>query len=88
MKHIEYHSNLAVPPGEYVDEVLSDLGMTKHELARRMGWTVSRLDALVEGSAPIEAETAALLESILKVPAHIWTGLEKEYRFVLALKKH
>ena len=30
------HSDLAVPPGEYLEEVLEELGMTKDELAKRL----------------------------------------------------
>ena len=30
------HSNLAIPPGEYLEEVITELGMSKDELAKRI----------------------------------------------------
>ncbi len=82
-----YYSDLAIPPGEYLEEVLHELGMSKTELARRMGRPAPKLSAIIKGAKAITAETALQLERVLKVPAHIWMGLESEYRLVLARKK-
>ena len=84
-KHIE--SDLAIPPGEYLEEVLEEIGMTKTELARRMNRPAPKLSAIIKGTKSITAETALQLERILKVPAHIWMGPESEYRLVLARQK-
>ncbi len=77
------HSDLAIPPGEYLEEVLDELGMTKEELARRMGRPPSKLSAIYKGAKAITPETAMQLEKVVGVPAHIWLGLESEYRFAL-----
>jgi HTH-type transcriptional regulator/antitoxin HigA len=82
-----YYSNLAIPPGEFLEEVLHDIGMSKSELARRMGRPAPKLSAIIKGTKAITAETALQLERVLNVPAHIWMGLETEYRLVLARKK-
>jgi HTH-type transcriptional regulator/antitoxin HigA len=78
------HSDLAVPPGTYLEEVLEELGMSKDELARRMGRPASKLSHIFSGSKAITPETALQLENVVGVPVHIWTGLEAEYRLTLA----
>ena len=82
----ELHSDLAVPPGEYLKEVIDELGMTKDELARRMGRPPSKLSAIFKGTKAITPDTAMQLEKVVGVPAHIWLGLESEYRLALARK--
>jgi HTH-type transcriptional regulator / antitoxin HigA len=78
------HSNLAIPPGEYLEEVLGELGMTKDELAHRMGRPATKLSPIFKGEKAITPDTALQLEMVVGVPAHIWTGLEAEYRLTLA----
>ncbi|MFQ5707685.1 MAG: HigA family addiction module antitoxin [bacterium] len=78
------HSDLAIPPGEYLEEVISELGMTKNELARRMSRPAPKLSAIFAGDKAITPDTALQLEKVVGVPAHIWTGLEAEYRLTLA----
>ncbi|MDK2970558.1 MAG: HTH-type transcriptional regulator / antitoxin HigA [Candidatus Sumerlaeota bacterium] len=77
-------SDLAIPPGEYLEEVLRELGMTKEEMARRMGRPASKLSQIFNGTKRITEETALQLEKVVGVPAHFWTGLESEYRLTLA----
>ena len=78
------HSDLAIPPGEYLEEVLVELGMTKDELARLMDRPGPKLNAIFKGHKSITPDTALRLEKVVGVPAHIWTGLEAEYRLALA----
>jgi HTH-type transcriptional regulator / antitoxin HigA len=78
------YSDLAIPPGEYLAEVIEELGMTKDELARRMDRPAPKLSAIFNGTKAITPDTALQLEKVVGVPAHIWTGLESEYRLTLA----
>lgn len=78
------HSNLAIPPGEYLEEVIGELGMTKDELATRMARPASKLSPIFKGDKTITPDTALQLEKVVGVPAHIWLGLESEYRLTLA----
>ena len=78
------HSNLAIPPGEYLEEVITELGMSKDELARRMKRPAAKLSAIFKGEKAITPDTALQLEKVVGVPAHIWAGLESEYRLTLA----
>ena len=80
----DLHSDLAIPPGEYLEEVLEELGMSKAELARRMGRPATKMSAIFKGEKTITPETAMQLEKVVGVPANIWLGMESEYRLALA----
>ena len=84
MMNKELHSDLPIPPGEFLEEVLEDLGMNKDELSRRMDRPAAKLSAIFRGDKAITPETALQLEKVTGVPAHIWAGLESEYRLMLA----
>ena len=84
MANNTFHSNLAIPPGEFLEEVIEDLGMSKDELARRMERPPSKLSPIFKGDKAITPDTALRLEKVVGVPAHIWTGLEAKYRLTLA----
>ena len=83
-KENNIYSNLPIPPGEFLEEVIEDLGMSKDELARRMDRPAGKLTAIFSGDKAITPDTALQLEKVTSVPAHIWTGLESEYRLTLA----
>ena len=77
-------SDLAIPPGEYLAEVIHELGMNQAELAQRMDRPVQAINEIVSGAKAIVPETALQLERVTGVPAHVWTGLEADYRLTLA----
>jgi HTH-type transcriptional regulator/antitoxin HigA len=79
-------SDLPVPPGDYLLEVLRERGMTQAELARRLGRPLQPINEIAHGKKAITVQTALQLERVLGVPAHIWTGLEAEFRIALARK--
>ena len=83
----EVVSNLPIPPGEYLEEVLEELGMSKSELALRMGRPAAKLSAIFNGEKAITPDTALQLERATRVPAHVWTGLETEYRLAQARQR-
>ncbi|MEB2296504.1 MAG: HigA family addiction module antitoxin [Ignavibacteria bacterium] len=83
-KEKNIYSDLPIPPGEFLEEVIDDLGMGKDELAKRMNRPAAKLSAIYSGEKAITPDTALQLEKVTGVPAHIWTGLESEYRLTLA----
>ena len=83
MTDTHLYSDLAIPPGEYLEEVIAELGMSKEELARRMNRPAARLSAIYKGEKAMTPETALQLEKVVGVPAHLWIGLESEYRLAL-----
>ena len=78
------HSDLAIAPGEYLAEVLEDLGMSQAELARRMGRPNQAINEIVKGTKAITSDTALQLEKVTGVPAYLWINLEEVYRLTLA----
>lgn len=72
------HSDLAIAPGEFLEEVIDDLGMTKDEFAVRMNRPAAKLSQIFSGNKAITPDTALQIEKVTGVPAHIWTGLESE----------
>jgi HTH-type transcriptional regulator/antitoxin HigA len=78
------HSDLAIPPGEYLAEVLAARRMSQAELARRTGRPVQAINEIIKGEKVLTPDTALQLERALSVPAHIWTGLESRYQLVRA----
>jgi HTH-type transcriptional regulator / antitoxin HigA len=81
---VQVHSDLPIPPGEYLSEVLADLGMTQADLARRMGRPEQIVSEIVSATKRITSETALQLERVTGVPAHVWTALEEEYQLTMA----
>lgn len=84
---VELISNLPVPPGEYLEEVLEELNMSKGELATRMGRPSSQLSAIFKGTKAITPDTALQLERVTGVSANMWTGLETDYRLAQARQR-
>ncbi|MEN8146506.1 MAG: HigA family addiction module antitoxin [Campylobacterota bacterium] len=79
-----YQSDLAIHPGEYLEEVLEDAGMSQAELSKRIGRPTQAINEIIKGKKSITPATAIELEDVLKVSAHIWVGLEAEYQMVKA----
>lgn len=76
--------DVAIPPGEFLAETLASLGLTQAELARRAGRPPQAINEIVRGTKEITPDTALQFERVLGVPAHIWTRLEADYRYVKA----
>lgn len=79
-----YQSDLAIHPGEFLEETLEDLGMSQIELSNRIGRPSQAINEIIKGKKSITSATALELEDVLNVPAHIWVGLESEYQMVKA----
>lgn len=84
MTETAYISDMAIPPGEYLEEVLEDAEISQAELARRMGRPSQAINEIIKGEKAITPETSLQLEQVLGVPAQIWSKLEAEFRLILA----
>ena len=63
------HADLAIPPGEYLAEVIDKLGMSQVDVARRMGRPVQTINEIIKGHKAITPDTALQLEQVTGVPA-------------------
>jgi len=75
-----YRSDLAIHPGEFLEEILNDIGMSEDVLSKRMGRPVQVINEIIEDEKGITSTIASKLEDALKVPSRIWIGLEEEYQ--------
>ncbi|NJK44298.1 MAG: HigA family addiction module antidote protein [Pleurocapsa sp. SU_196_0] len=76
--------DIAIPPGEFLEETLEAIGMSQAELARRTGRPAQVINEIVKGTKEITADTALQFEKVLDTPAQFWLNLERDYRLVLA----
>jgi len=77
------HSDLPIPPGEYLAEAMEEQGFAQAELARRSRIPDTDLADILNGNALITASIASQLEEATGVPLDIWLGLDSEYRRAL-----
>lgn len=84
MTETAFISDIAIPPGEYLEEVLEDAKISQAELARRMGRPYQAINEIVKGEKAITPETALQLEQVLGISAQFWSNLEAEFRLILA----
>ncbi len=76
------YSDLALPPGEYLLEVLQEKGISLAELAQVLKCSTLNLNEIIQGQMAITMEMAWQLEHFLGVPATLWIGLQAEYDFL------
>ena len=83
----EQLSDLPIPPGEYLAEVLAELSLNQLELARQLARPPQTISAIVRGKKAITADTAIQFETALGVPAYFWLNLEAQYQLALARQR-
>jgi addiction module HigA family antidote len=80
----EYTPDLVSIPGETLQEVLDERGISQAELADRTGRPKKTINEIIQGKTAITPETAIQLERVLGILAAFWTNLEANYRANLA----
>jgi HTH-type transcriptional regulator / antitoxin HigA len=76
----QYTPNYVSAPGETLQEVLEERGMSQAELAERTGRPKKTINEIINGKAAITPETALQFERVLGVPASFWNNRERRYR--------
>ena len=77
---LTFEPDYVSPPGETLEDVLDERGMTQAELAERTGLSRKTVNEIVQGKAPITPDTALGLERVLGVAARFWNAREHHYR--------
>lgn len=80
-------SNLAIHPGEFLEEEIEFIGMTRWEFAERTGISVHVINEIIQGKRNITDEVAAELEKVLGSPAHMWVNSQARYDLTKARNK-
>lgn len=68
--------NWAVHPGEYLAEQIEERGLSQAEFARLAGMTSKHVSTIINGTSPVSAETAILLERVTGMKAYLWARLQ------------
>lgn len=88
MSNLEIKKQLLTYPGDTIEETIEAIGMSKAELAERLGRTPKFINDVLKGEASITQELAIKLEYVLAVPAKGWLTLERKYQDdLLEIKK-
>ena len=75
-----YRPDYATPPGYVLEDHLESRGMTPAEFARQHALSTDFIERILDGSAPIDAETAALFGREFGLEASVWLNMEAIYR--------
>lgn len=79
-KRYYYKPEIVLSPGETLNERLEETDMTQIELATRTGLSTEHVKQIIQGSEPINPETALRLEHATRISARVWNNLEIAYR--------
>lgn len=83
-KKNQYHPQIVFHPGETLAEKLEELGMGPKEFAIRTGKPEKTVIAILKGKSSITPEMAVQFEHVLKIPAHFWLNMQRNYDEFLA----
>lgn len=83
-KKNQYYPQIAFHPGETLAEKLEELGMGPKEFAIRTGKPEKTIIAILKNKSSITPEMAVQFEHVLKIPAHFWLNMQRNYDEFLA----
>jgi addiction module HigA family antidote len=76
-----------IHPGEFIQEILDDLGMSQAALARTLGVSPMRISHVVREERPVTAELALRLGRAFGQSAQYWINLQNAYDLKIAERK-
>ena len=74
----------AIHPGEFIKEILNDMGVSQAHFARAVGLAPMRISHVIKGSRPITAEMALLFSRALNQSPQYWLNLQAAYDLKIA----
>lgn len=75
-----------VHPGEFLKEILDELGMSQAEFARAVGLSAMRISHVIKGKRPVTAEMALLFGRAFGQTPQYWLNLQAAYDVKIAEK--
>jgi len=75
---------LAIHPGEFLAEILSELGYSQSAFARIIGVSPMRISHVIKGARPVTAELALLFGRAFKQAPQYWLNLQSDYDLKIA----
>ena len=74
----------AIHPGEFLQEILEEKGMSQAQFARVIGVAPMRISHIVRGTRPVTAEMALLFGRAFALSPQYWLNLQAAYDLKLA----
>lgn len=74
----------AIHPGEFLYEILDELGLTQAAFAQAIGVSPMRVSHLLKGQRPVTAELALRLGRALNQTPQYWLNLQTAYDLKMA----
>ena len=68
-----------IHPGEYLAEILDELGISQYRLATAIKVSPRRISEIVHGNRSISADTALRIGKALRMTPESWLNLQKMY---------
>jgi antitoxin HigA-1 len=69
-----------IHPGRMLhEEFLEPAGVTQRSLAKKLGWTVAKLNELIHGKRGVTADSALDLAAALGTSAELWMNLQMQF---------
>jgi antitoxin HigA-1 len=68
-----------IHPGEFLAEILGELGVSQAEFARIIGVSPMRVSHVIRGTRPVTAELALLFGKALGQSPEYWLNLQSAY---------
>lgn len=75
-----------IHPGEFLAEILRELGVSQAEFARTIGESPMRVSHVIRGARPVTAELALLFGKALDQSPEYWLNLQSAYDLETARK--
>ncbi len=79
MKPLTGDFALAIHPGEILQEMLDENGLTQTRLANHLKMDVSKINEICKGRRGISADMAVLLAKAFGISAGTWMNLQKNW---------
>jgi len=73
-----------IHPGEFLSEILEELGMSQAEFARLIGVSPMRISHVVRGARPVTAELALCFGRAFGQSPEYWLNLQSAYDLKIA----
>ena len=74
----------AIHPGEFLAEILGEMGISQAEFARTIGVSPMRISHVIKGDRPVTAELALLFGRAFNQTPQYWLNLQASYDLKIA----
>ncbi len=74
----------AIHPGEFLSEILGEMGISQAGFARAIGVSPMRISHVLKGARPVTAELALLFGRAFDQSAQYWLNLQASYDLKIA----